>query len=120
MILFDTMFCHLHKFQNCHDPTFDHLRDKLFRRHHRPTRGVTQKNPKVPLSENRQLQQWCVHAQRAFRPDKSGFGYCLQGCRPPDHRRLMVSQVNLSAYMMAGRRELVGHASPQRKAGLSH
>jgi hypothetical protein len=65
---------------NCHDPTFDHLRDKLFRRHHRPTLGVTQKNPKVPLAENRQLQQWCVHAQRAFRPDKSGCGYCLQGC----------------------------------------
>jgi hypothetical protein len=31
----------------------------------------------------------------------------------------MVSQVNLSAYMMAGRRERVGNASPKEKQSLA-
>jgi hypothetical protein len=31
----------------------------------------------------------------------------------------MVSQVNLSAYMMPGRRELVGHASPKEMQALA-
>jgi hypothetical protein len=50
MSFFDTMFV-TSKISNCHDLTFDHLRDKLSRRHHRPTPEVTQKSPKVPLAE---------------------------------------------------------------------
>src|SRR5262249_7174840 len=53
MSFVDTMFV-TSKISNCHDLTFDRLRDKLFRRHHRPAAAVTQKISKVPLAETPQ------------------------------------------------------------------